>query len=322
MATRRWLLALFSSLALGFGLPAVAQSLTFYLVSHGGPGDPFWDPVIKGAMDAAKLLGVKVIYDSPETQGNVAGVIRLLNAAIAAHPNGIGVTVDNTQGFAAPLQEAKRLGIPVIAFNTVPSPANLNETPYLGYVGQDNYVAGQGVARAAIRMFHLKAGDLVAIINHQAGNISLTSRAQGIESVLKPMGVQVDVLATPGSDPAQSEAIIQSFIAKHPQVKALLTLGPLGYTPAAKVLESDGLVGKVGLSGMDLDQAGLQLIQKGVMAFTWDQQPYVQGFMTVVELYLKAKYGFNPPAFYDTGVGLIDRANVGQWIRLVQEGVD
>lgn len=301
---------------------AAAQQMTIYMVSHGGPGDPFWNPVIKGAKDAGKALGVRVIYVSPQQQGNVSEVIRHLNSAIAANPAAIGVTVDNANGFSAPLKEAAKDGIPVVAFNTIPNPVSKSVDPYLGYVGQDNYTAGQGVAKEAIQVFGLQSGDRVAIVNHQAGNTSLTSRADGIESILKPKGITVDVLATPGSNPAQSQSVIQSYLSKHPHTKALLTLGPLGYQPAAKVLQSDNLVGKVGLGGMDLNQEGLTLIKNGVMAFTWDQQPYVQGYMTVVELYLKAKYGFNPPAFYNTGVGVINKANVGQWTKLVKEGDD
>jgi simple sugar transport system substrate-binding protein len=321
MKTLRGLLIGLLMLALGMGA-ASAQSLTFYLVSHGGPGDPFWTPVIKGAQDAGKTLGVTVHYEAPQQNGNVADVIRLLNSAIAAKPDGLGVTVDNTNGFAAPLQEAQKLGIPVVAFNTVPQDADQSKTPYLSYVGQDNLVAGEGVGKAAVKYFNLQKGDMVAVLNHEAGNISLATRAKGIKNALTPMGVGVKVLAFHGSNPAQALSVIQSFIAKNPDVKALLALGPLGYQPAAKVLQSNNLVGKVGLSGMDLNQEGLDLISKGTMAFTWNQQPYVQGYMTVVELYLKAKYGFNPPAFYDTGVGVIDKSNVDQWQNLVKQGLD
>ncbi|MEM1631828.1 MAG: hypothetical protein QXX83_06830, partial [Thermofilum sp.] len=38
-----------------------APEYTFYYVSHGGPADPWWAPVIKGSQDAAALLNVKVV---------------------------------------------------------------------------------------------------------------------------------------------------------------------------------------------------------------------------------------------------------------------
>ncbi len=326
VASRKTIVKLSLSILVAAGLgglgQAAARGMVFYLVSHGGPGDPFWNPVIKGAQLAAEQLGVTLHYESPQVQGNVAGVIRLLNSAIAARPAGIGVTVDNTRGFEAPLQEAQRLGIPVVAFNTTPNTVNLKLTPFLSYVGQNNYTAGEGVAQAALAAFKLHSGDLVGIVNHQAGNTSLTSRIDGMRKVLGAAGVLVKVLTTPGSNPTQSEAILQSFLAKYPNTKALLTVGPLGYQPAAIVLKRNHMIGKVGLSGMDLNTAGLKLIQSGAMAFTWDQQPFVQGYMTVVELYLKAKYGFNPPSFYNTGVGLIDHSNVGNWISLVKRGDD
>lgn len=298
--------------------PARAGQMHIYMVSHGGPGDPFWTPVVKGAKAAGKALGVKVTWENPQRQGNVDGEVRLLNSAIAANPAAIGVTVPSASAFAAPLREAKQDGVPVIAFNTVPKGTPSSKVPYLGYVGQNNFIAGEDVAKHAIKVFGLHKGEVVAGVNHQSGNISLTQRLDGMKKTFQDKGIKFRELAVQGSNPPQAESAIQSFISKYKNVHVLLTVGPLGYRAVAHVLQSNGLVGKIQLTGFDLDQKGLQLIKKGVMKFTWDQLPYVQGYMTVTELYLKAKYGFNPTPVYNTGVGLINKSNVNKWEKLTK----
>jgi simple sugar transport system substrate-binding protein len=70
----------------------VTPQYTFYYVSHGGPGDPWWAPVIKGAELAGRLLGVKVVYLGPE-KFSVKWLVDTLQAAVAAKPDGIIITM-------------------------------------------------------------------------------------------------------------------------------------------------------------------------------------------------------------------------------------
>ncbi|MGA2974086.1 MAG: substrate-binding domain-containing protein [Spirochaetia bacterium] len=303
------------------GATASKPEYTFYFVSHGGPGDSYWQPFINGVNDAAKALNVKIVYVYPQKQGDVNELIKQLNSAIAAKPDGIGVTIDDEEGFSAPLLDAQKQGIPVIAFDTVPDPDNPSpKIPYICYVGEDSFAAGQEVGRGALTSFNLASADRVVVLNHEAGNVSLTLRFNGIKSILEPKGVVVDQLATPGDDPAQSQAIIQNYIAKNPTVKALLTMGPLSYLPAAKVLESGGLVGKVGLVGWDITPEAITMIKSGEMAFTANEQPYYIATTAAYLLYMNVKYHFDPQNVFNTGLGRVTKSNIDVWATLVKNG--
>ncbi len=294
---------------------------TFYFVSHGGPGDSYWQPFINGVNDAAKALNVKIVYVYPQKQGDVNELIKQLNSAIAAKPDGIGVTIDDEEGFSAPLLDAKKLGIPVVAFDTVPDPDNPSaKIPYISYVGEDSFQAGQEVGRGAISSFNLASGDRVVVVNHEAGNVSLTLRFNGIKSILEPKGVVVDELATPGDDPAQSQAVIQNYIAKNPSVKAILTMGPLSYLPASKVLEGGGYVGKIGLVGWDITPEAITMIKSGEMAFTANEQPYYIATTAAYLLYMNVKYHFDPQGVFNTGLGRVNKSNIDNWATLVKNG--
>jgi simple sugar transport system substrate-binding protein len=294
---------------------------TFYFVSHGGPGDPYWVAFINGVNDAEKALNVKIVYVYPQKQGDVNELIKQLNSAIAAKPDGIGITVDNEEGFSAPLLDAKKQGIPVIAFDTVPDPSNPKPTiPYICYVGEDSFSAGQEVGRGALSSFKLASGDRVVVLNHEAGNVSLTLRTNGIKSVLTPKGVTVDELSIPGDDPAQCQAITQNYIAKNPAVRALLTMGPSSYLPAAKVLENGGYVGKIGLVGWDITPEAIPMIKSGEMAFTANEQPYYIATTAAYLLYMNKKYHFDPQPLFNTGLGKVDKSNIDSWADLVKAG--
>jgi simple sugar transport system substrate-binding protein len=303
------------------GAAATKPEYTFYFVSHGGPGDPYWQAFINGVNDVQKAMNIKIVYVYPQKQGDVNELIKELNSAIAAKPDGIGVTIDDEQGFSAPLLDAKKQGIPVIAFDTVPDPDNPKPTiPYICYVGEDSFSAGQEVGRGALAAFKLASGDRVAVLNHEVGNVSLTLRSNGIKDILAPKGVTVDVVAIPGDDPAQCQAITQNYLAKYPETKALLTMGPSSYLPASKVLENGNLVGKVGLVGWDITNEAITMIKSGEMSFTANEQPYYIATTAAYLLYMNKKYHFDPQSVFNTGLGKVDKSNIDNWADLVKAG--
>src|SRR5579871_6750387 len=70
---------------------AQAKKLKLILVSHGGPGNPFWVTVIKGMNDAGALFGADVQWLSANTD-DVPSMPKYLQDAIAAKPDGLGIT--------------------------------------------------------------------------------------------------------------------------------------------------------------------------------------------------------------------------------------
>jgi simple sugar transport system substrate-binding protein len=275
---------------------------TFYYVSHGGPGDPWWAPVIKGTQDASKLLGVKTVYLGPE-KFSIKALTDMLESAIAAKPDGIILTITAVEPLDEPVRRAVKAGIPVIAVN-VEDPREFPEKmPYLGYIGQNEYMAGQGLAQGMLKEFKPKRA---VIGNHEVGHVGLAMRAKGISSILTPLGIPVEELDIT-SDPTKAIEIFRSYLEKYPDTDAIFTLGPLGAHPALKLLEERGLIGKVRLATIDLDEEILKAIEEGKIVCAVSQQPYMQGFLPVVWLYLHKKYGFIPPERMPTGPAIIDK---------------
>jgi simple sugar transport system substrate-binding protein len=67
-----------------------------------------------------------------------------------------------------------------------------------------------------------------------------------------------------------------------------------------------GKVGEIRVATIDIDDKILVGIKDGIVLCGVSQQPYMQGFIPVVWLYLHKKYGFIPPEQVATGPAIID----------------
>jgi simple sugar transport system substrate-binding protein len=295
-----------------------AEEMTFNFIAHAGPGDPYWAVVAKGVQDAAEKLKIKVTFSAPDRPGDIAGQVQLVQAAASSRTSGIITTIPNAQAFSAPIQAAAKKGIPVIAVNSREEKRDAKALPYSAYIGQDEFASGKKVGERAIQVFGLKSGDSTVVLNHEPGVASLESRTKGITEVLKKDGIKTASLDVT-SNPTKGMGIIQSYLNAHPETKVVFTLGSLGLTPAAKVLRDQKLVGKVHLTAFDLDPTALDLIRKDVLDFTLDAQPYVQGFMSVMQIYLAARFQ-TTPVDLNTGAAFIDKSNVEKLAKVITSG--
>jgi hypothetical protein len=78
--------------------------------------------------------------------------------------------------------------------------------------------------------------------------------------------------------------------------------------------------GKVLLGGFDLVPEVLNEMKVGYVQVQVDQQPYMQGFMPVMEAYLSQKVGLSP-ADIDTGQGIVTPDQVDTIMELSKQGV-
>jgi len=113
----RWLRALLGLLALGVSGLGLGQQVRIIVVTHGQAADPFWSVVKNGVDQAAKELGVRVEYRAPQTFDMVR-MAQLIDAAVAAKPDGLVVSIPDANALGRSIQAAVRAGIPVISINS------------------------------------------------------------------------------------------------------------------------------------------------------------------------------------------------------------
>jgi len=292
------------------------QKLVVYFVSHGSPTDPFWIPVIEAAVYAGQLFNMTVIYEAPSTF-SISAMVELAQSALAAKPDGLIITVPSGTAFEPIIQKAYSEGIPVIVVNVIPPPGTLPGFPYnetLGYVGQYDYNAGVGAAQYMIQWYEETYGKPptnIVIFNHEPGLLGLTLRIEGIENTFNASGVNATINVVPISlNYADSLSIIESYLEAHPNTQLIVTLGPAGTDPAVAAVEDLHLQGKVYIMAFDIDNVTIQGIENGILIGTVDQQPFAQGFIPVVEMYLYLCYGIVPPYNITTGPFILNKQTI------------
>lgn len=266
------------------------------MVSHGAPGDTFWDLVRKGAEDAAKKGNIELRYSSDPQAPNQANLVQ---SAIDSGVDGIAVTLPNAQAIGPAAKAAVDAGIPVVGLN-----AGMNDYQdygLTGFFGQDEKVAG---TLAGERLKEEGAKKVLCVI-HEQGNSSQEARCQGVKD---GAGANVENLYVNGQDLTSVTSTIQAKLAQDPSVDYVMSLvAPVGLAAVNSVKDA-GSQAKV--ATFDTNAELVEAIKDGRIRFAVDQQPYVQGYMAVDSLWLAMRNGstigggrpvYTGPAFVDKG---------------------
>lgn len=278
--------------------PAPGEELTVYVIVHGGIAHPFWKVVEKGATDAAALYpDLKLIYSGPE-EYNLEKFVSLVEAAVAAKPNGLIVTITSYEALDEPLRRAIEGGLPVIAINTMDARPEAERIPYLTYIGEDHYKMGALVAKKMLAMMREAGVEPKGAVygNHHPGAWGIEQRVAGFVDTFKAEGVpaeQIDVT----EDPVKGAEILVAYLKTNPDTNVVQPAGtPHTEAFIPRAMEEGYTPGKdLFVATIDLSPKVLDYIEDGTMLFATDQQQYLQGYMSVVLMYLHLKYGFVPP---------------------------
>ena len=279
---------------------ASAVKPTIAMVTHGNPGDAFWDVVKSGAEQAGTDLGATVTYQG---DGDPVRQSQLIDSAVATHPDGLIVSMANPDGVKASVEKAVAAGIPVITINS-----GLEESLAFGaqtHVGQSEYAAGQAAGK---RLAKAGATKVICVI-HEAGNTGLEDRCRGAADGLgSPVSnVQVDI-----ANLADARNTIKSTLLADPSIDGVLSLNPGVAVAASQAITDAGSHAQ--LATFDVSADVTKLIEAGSILFAVDQQPYSQGYLPVVFLTLQKRngdvVGGGQPVF--SGPGFVTKENAAQ----------
>ena len=291
-------------------------NIKFYVITHGQASDPFWSVVKKGVEQAAHDMGVTAIYEGPASGTfDVVAMAHLIDTAVAAHPDGLAVSIPDPSALGPSIKAAVAAGIPVISINSGSDVAK--SLGVLVHIGQTEEQAGIGGGQkmGAAGVKH------ALCVNQEVGNAALALRCKGFKEGLAQTGGTMTEIGVTITNPTQTQQSIAAAIQRDPSIDGVLTLGPTGATPAIKALQSLNKLGQIKLATFDLSSDVLNAIKNGQMLFAIDQQQYLQGYLPIVLLTLY-KTNLNTIAndVLLTGPGFVTSANVSQVIQLTAQG--
>ncbi|MCB8880369.1 sugar ABC transporter substrate-binding protein [Acidisoma cellulosilytica] len=282
----------------------------FVFVNH-VTTNPFFVPTQYGIADACKLLGCSYQWTGSETS-DAGQMVNSFNAAIAAKVDAIATCLVDPKAFNSPTERALAAGIPVFAYNAdVPAGSNNGR---LAYIGQDLYKAGYGMGEHIV---NLVDSGKVALFIATPGQLNIQPRFDGAKDAIAKSGksITVDEIAT---GPTLNEEIgkVQAYYLGHQDVKGMFAVDGGSTQGVAMAMKMYNLPKKgVHGGGFDLLPKTLEIISEGFCDFTIDQQPYLQGFYTVLEMFLfKASGGLVGPADINTGLKFVTKETVGPYL--------
>jgi len=279
---------------------------TFAMVTHETPGDTFWDRIKAGAQQAAKDTGSTLKYSSDPTASNQA---TLIQNAIDSKVDGIATTLVTPDALIPTIKKAVAAGIPVDSFNS--GLDFYQDAGSLVHFAADERAGGQEAGKRA----DADGATKILCTIQQTGSVALEDRCAGVkDSFPSTENLQVN-----GADDAAVTSAIQAKLKQDPSINWIITLGAAQALDAVKAIKGAGSKAKIGTFDTNPDAA--QAVSDGSVQFFIDQQPYLQGYLAITELYLYKKNGniIGGGKAVLTGPSFVDKSNIEQILPFVQQ---
>ena len=314
--------ALFSTVS---GAALAQEPLDIVFTVHSGASNTFWQAVQKGYEDACGKIGATCQMVYVQTDGSVQEQVANMEAALARSPDALITSIVDNTAFDDVIQRARDAGIIVIASN-VDDLEGAAGNARQAFIGQGFVPAGYSLAQAQWANMPAEGPLHVLVGVSGPGQNWSEQRALGVTNYLDEMiaanpdrGITYEKIDS-GLDLAVVSDRVGAYLAANPQTSAYFDTG-FWHAGVARVLRDRGIpAGQVLLGGFDLVPVVLDEMKLGYIQVQVDQQPYMQGFMPVMQIYLSKTVGL-APADIDTGQGIVTPDMVDPIMSLSEQGL-
>ncbi len=158
----------------------------------------------------------------------------------------------------------------------------------------------------------MPSGD-VALFIATPGSANIQPRIDGAQDTIKKSGKSINahVIATGAALPAEL-SVIDSYATGHPETKGYFAVDAGSTQSLAQTIQKHSLRQKgVKGGGYDLTPVTQKLLASDQIDFTIDQQPYLQGFIPILQLFMyQASGSLSGIADTNTGLKFLDKTTV------------
>ena len=284
-----------------------SKSYTIHLITM-DQMDQHWVACNQGAQEAGKELGVKVVFNSPDTKDDNKQ-IECINNSVAQGADAILVAANAPDSQVSALKEAAAAGVKIVY---VDSPANFES---LRLFATDNEAGGKKIGEALLAELNKKGitSGKIGVIGVNPATESCNSREKGFRSAF--VGTNFTLLETQycDGDATRSKEAADNFIAQGcVAVYGSNEGSTVGAGNAVKEAKAAG-IDVIGC-GSDASDTNKSLVKEGALLCIMGQNPYQMGYQGVkaaVDILNGVDMGGYK--YVDTGVNVITAANVDQF---------
>lgn len=303
---------------------AMADGLKIVFAHHSSASNTFWQAVKKGYDDACGKVAADCQMLFTQTEGSVPEQLANIEAAIAQKPDAILTSIVDNVALDEVVKRARDAGIVVIGVN-VDDLEGAAGNARQAFVGQGFLAAGYSLGKAQSANFPAEGPIKVLVGISAPGQNWSEQRGQGVINFLEEYKASSGRDITwekidSGTDLAITSDRVGAYLAANLDTTAYFDTG-FWHAGVARVLadRGDG-PGKVLLGGFDLVPEAVEQMKNGYIQVEVDQQPYMQGFMPVMMVYLNKTVGLSP-ADLDTGQGIVTPVDADAIMELSAQGL-
>jgi len=280
----------------------------------GGPqGGVFANNVYNGFKQAELDLGPSVTYYFSDWDPNK--MLTQIQQALATKVDGIATYGFGGEPATAPMvDQAFEQGTIFTTLNTsLPDSQKKYSAKGFGYVGAPNYSAGFALAAEAAKRASLKAGDSVFVWGLKGQGGDRGQRTVGVLDAFTKAGAKViyqEIDAATNADPNAGTATFVGVMGANPGIKIVVTdHGGLTSNVGVYARAASLKPGQVFFAGFDMSPNTAQAVKEGYQNLVIDQQPYLQGYLPILNICLTKKFGFSG-LDVNTAGAFVDSSNV------------
>lgn len=318
-------LSMGAALTLGAVSGAQAESMNIGFVHHGSVSNTFWQAVKNGYEDACEKIGADCQMVFVRTEGSVAEVLANMEAVLVRNPDALITSIIDNNAFDSTIAKARDAGVIVISTNVDDVDGGQGNARQ-AFVGQEFIGAGYTLGREMSVHFPAEGPINVLLGKSAPGQLWTEQRIGGVVKFLEEYKIanpdrKVNWKAIDtGTDLAITASRVGAYLNANPDTTAYFDAG-FWHASVARLLADDGVPpGKILLGGFDLVPEILQQMKAGYVQVQIDQQPYMQGFSSVMQAYLAHTVGA-APASIDTGQGVFYPADADEIMKLSVKGL-
>ena len=293
--------------------PRPSGGVRIAVVTHGQASSPFWAIVRNGVEAAARQMDVVVDYRAPDVY-SLARMEALIDQAVASHPDGLVVSIPES-GLAPAIRRAVKAGIPVVSINS--GSDVYRRLGVLAHVGQPEeragFESGKRMAAAGVRR--------ALCVNQQIGNQGLDARCRGLARAMRAAGGHSRVLGVDDQSPSTPRKIADAI--RSGRIDGVLALNATSGIEAVKGARRLSGTPAPKIATFDLGPDVLSAVRAHQLLFAVDQQAYLQGYLPIVLLTERARYGLFPAQgdVLPTGPNFVTARNAGKAIELSKRSI-
>jgi ribose transport system substrate-binding protein len=269
--------ALLASCQGGPGGGAASGKKTVIAVVPMGTTHEFWKAIHAGALTAARKLRAELIWKGPLKETDRNEQVQIVETLSLSGIDALVLSPIDDRALVRPVEEAARLGIPTVVFNT----ALAGGDPAASIV-TDNYSGGVIAAEYLGRL--LGGQGRLILVRVTEGVEGTRLREEGFLGTLREKFPGVTVLSDNQYGGASTETAYQTMenlLARFAAVDALFTPNESTTFGCLRALEDHGLAGKVVHVGFDSSAKLIKALARKEIRGLVLQDPFEMGYRSV-----------------------------------------